>query len=1048
MRFSLRLLWLAVAPRRLAILVGIILLPRSVFAGDPAPRIDYSRDIRPILSDNCFACHGPDASSRKAELRLDRKEDAFRDRKGHAVIVAGDVEASELLARIESDDETSRMPPRKSGKSLTGTQVEILKRWIMQGADWKQHWSLLPPERPAIPKVRNPAWLINSIDDFILARLDAEGLKPSPEAAKTTLIRRVTFDLTGLPPTPAEVDAFLADTTSDAYEKEVERLIQSPRYGEHMARFWLDAARYGDTHGLHLDNYREMWPYRDWVIRAFNGNKRFDEFVVEQLAGELLPNPTLDQLIATGFNRCHVTTNEGGSIEEEVYVRNVVDRVETTGTVFLGMTIGCARCHDHKFDPVTQKEFYQLFAYFNSIDGSPLDGNEAKYPPIVSVPSIEQSASMERIQSQIASVGSKRSEEVAKTPYDDRVDATLGEYVQRSDYVWVEDALPPGAKLSAEGGANHAWAFTSGPDYPVYSGTKSAPLTADGLAQFHFIGANPPLKTGPGDTLFAYVFIDPLRLPKEIMLQWHSDDWKHRAYWGENVIDWGKDGTSERSHVGPLPTTGKWVRLEVDAEKVGIKPGTKLTGFSFTQHGGSVTWDRAGIETFTPQDGQKFETLTAWIQSQRVLGGAGLPKDLQDAVKLDRSKRNDAQKKALRTYFVEHGYSKTSPAVDALNAELANLEGERTKLNAQIATTLIYKESKEPKAAFLLDRGEYDRRRDPVNRVLPSFLPPLPPGASNDRLGIAQWLVAPNHPLTARVAVNRFWQQCFGTGLVKTSEDFGAQGEPPSHPELLDWLAVQFRDDGWDVKRFMKRLVMSATYRQSARVTPDRLAKDPANRFLSRGPRFRLDAEMLRDQALFVSGLMVEQQGGPSVKPPQPAGLWEAVGFVGSNTAIFSPDTGAAKVHRRSVYTFWKRTSPPPQMTTFDAPSREACYVRRERTNTPLQALLLMNETQFVEASRSLAERILRDGGSTSEERLRYAFRLVTGRSPNANDLAELSSTLDTLLSTYMSDVDAAKKLIAVGESKPDARRSPSEVAAWTMMGNLLLNLDETVTKG
>jgi hypothetical protein len=534
------------------------------------------------------------------------------------------------------------------------------------------------------------------------------------------------------------------------------------------------------------------------------------------------------------------------------------------------------------------------------------------------------------------------------------------------------------------------------------------------------------------------------------MLQWHtSKGWSHRAYWGENVIDWGTDGTPERLKMGDLPASKEWVRLEVPVAKLKLKPGTIIDGWAFTQYGGTIYWDKAGIETHTPQDGQVFDSLTAWVRAQRASGSAGLPANLKAIVALDRSKRTEAQADELRTYFIGYAYAKTSGIFEPLRSKLEQAEQTRKQLDEQVPTTLVFREKAgEPKPAFLLKRGEYDQRGEKVGRAVPAFLPPLPPGTPVNRLGLAQWLIAPNHPLTARVAVNRFWLQLFGTGIVKTAEDFGAQGEPPSHPELLDWLAVQFREDGWDVKRFMKRLVMSAAYRQSSRVTPESLAKDPANRLLARGPRFRLDAEMLRDQALFAGGLLVETVGGPSVKPPQPFGLWEAVAYTDSNTAHFTADTGVEKLHRRSFYTFWKRTAPPPQMTTFDAPSRESCQVRRERTNTPLQALLMMNEPQFIEAARALAERTLREGGTAAEDRLKYMFRLVTARSPDAKDAAELTSALKDLTAHYAKEPEAAKQLIAAGETKPDPRFKPAELAAWTMIGNVILNLDEVITKG
>ena len=1020
-------------------------------AGDAKPRpVNFARDVRPILSDNCFACHGPDDQKRKAKLRLDTREGAFAKLEGgEAVIVPGKPDESDLIDRVENDDPELLMPPKKSGKQLTAEQVAVLRRWVEQGATWSAHWAFEPPRKPALPAVKKLAWPITEVDRFILARLEAEGLSPSPEADKTTLIRRVSLDLTGLPPTLGEVDAFLADPSRGAYEKVVDRLLDSPRYGEHMARFWLDAARYGDTHGLHLDNYREIWPYRDWVIRAFNNNKPFDRFVVEQLAGDLLPNPTPDQIVATGYNRCQVSTNEGGSIEEEVYVRNIVDQVDTNGTVFLGLSIGCARCHDHKYDPIRMKDYYQLFAFFNNIDGPALDGNSARWAPIVQVPNEKQAAALRVVDAQIAESKKAIAAEAAKalSAYDTKADAAQSEAELRSDFVWIDDALPVGA--SPQGGG--PWNFVAKPDHPVFSGSLALCNTAQGLDQRFFDNAGRKLKVGAGDTLFAYVYIDPANPPRELMLQWHtSKGWSHRAYWGENVINWGADGTPERLRIGGLPASKKWVRLEVPVAKLKLKPGTIIDGWAFTQYGGTIYWDKAGIETGTPQDGRLFDSFTAWIRAQNASAGAGLPDNVKKLVAIDRAKRTEAQTKELRAYFFEHAYSKTGGTFETLRSKLAEpAERTRKQLNDQIPTTLVFREKAgEPKPAYLLKRGEYDQRGEKVGRAVPAFLPPLPPGAPVNRLGLAQWLVAPNHPLTARVAVNRFWLQVFGTGIVKTAEDFGAQGEPPSHPELLDWLAVQFRDEGWDVKRFMKRLVMSATYRQSSRVTPESLAKDPANRLLARGPRFRLDAEMLRDQAFFAGGLLVETVGGPSVKPPQPSGLWEAVAYTDSNTAHFTADTGVEKIHRRSFYTFWKRTAPPPQMTTFDAPSREACQVRRERTNTPLQALLMMNEPQFIEAARGLAERTLREGGSLAEDRLAYMFRLVTSRSPDTEELAELTSALHDLKAHYTTEPEAAKKLIASGETKPDPRLGATELAAWTMIGNVILNLDEVITKG
>ena len=602
--------------------------------------VNFARDVRSILSDNCFACHGPDDRQRKAGLRLDTKQGVLGKLKsGGAAVIPKNADESDLVFRIETDDAEAKMPPQKSGKKLTAQQIQTLRQWVEQGASWTTHWAFEPPRKTDLPAVKDAGWPRNPIDRFILARLEAEGLHPSPEAEATTLVRRVYLDLTGLPPTPHDVDAFLQGSSDKSYEMLVDRLLDSPRYGEHMARFWLDAARYGDTHGLHLDNYREIWPYRDWVIKAFNVGKPFDQFIVEQLAGDLLPNPTLDQLIATGYNRCQVSTNEGGSIEEEVYVRNIVDQVDTNGTVFLGMTIGCARCHDHKYDPVRTKDYYQLFAFFNNIDGPAMDQNEARWAPVAKVPSVDQTAALDRADKKVAAMRQTIATAAVKAAaaYDAKADADQGEFVQRGDFVWIDDALPQGASPEGDG----PWEFVTRPDHPVASGSTSLRIAAQGFKQRVFETAVRQLKVGEGDTLFAQVFLDPINLPKEIMLQWHTaDGWGHRAYWGQNLVDWGKDGTSERLHIGDLPASGKWVRIEVEAKKVGIVPGTLIDGWAFTQHGGTVHWDRAGIETWTPQEGQMYDSFTAWIRARKADGGAGLPESLKPVLGVERLEAN------------------------------------------------------------------------------------------------------------------------------------------------------------------------------------------------------------------------------------------------------------------------------------------------------------------------------------------------------------------------------------------------------------------------
>ena len=1002
-------------------------------------KIDFNRDIRPILSDNCYACHGPDESHREGGFRLDRKDSAFgKADSDSVVIVPGKPEASELIVRIVTDDVDLRMPPADSTKSLSEDQIDLLKRWVEQGATWQEHWAFIPPVKREPPTVSRADWVRNPIDSFILKRLDYEWLKPSPTASKESLIRRVTLDLTGLPPTLDEVDVFLNDNSEDAYAKVVDRLLRSERYGEHMARYWLDAARYGDTHGLHLDNYREMWPYRDWVVRAFNQNMPYDQFTIEQLAGDLLPNATEDQLVATGFNRCHVTTSEGGSIAEEVHIRNVVDRVVTTGTVFLGMTFDCTRCHDHKYDPFTQRDFYSMSAFFNSIDGNPLDGNKKDPAPVIKVLTSEEKGRIAELNQKAADVRNEIRQQLADYKYVEPETPTEAKLPEPTEFVWIEDSVPEGGR------AQGCWEFVTKPK-PVFSGEKSSTRTATGLSQHFFDQAKSPLKIADGDVFFCYVYLDEKNPPKEIMLQFNDGSWDHRAYWGSDSIDWGKKDSPSRFSKGELPEKGKWVRLEVPVAEVGLKAGAMINGWAFTQFDGTVFWDKAGIVSKADQT-PIYDSLLAWERDQIAAKAASLPAGIKTIVMLDVAKRNEAQQKQLRDYFVENVCSTTRSLFDPLHKSIADAEKKVADIQNAAATTLVFREKKEPKPAHILNRGEYDQKKDEVPRAVPAILPPLPEGAPTNRLGLAQWLTSREHPLMARVTVNRFWQQFFGTGLVKTSEDFGSQGEPASHPELLDWLAVQFQDDGWDVQKTLRRMVMSATYRQAA-VVRGSVERDPENRLLSRGPRFRLDAEVLRDQALFVSGLLVEKLGGPSVKPPQPDGLWFAVGYSGSNTVRFTADTGADKVHRRTLYTFLKRTAPAPQMSIIDAPSREACTVRRERTNTPLQALLLLNDPQYVECARGLAERVLREGGQTAESRAAYLLRLCTGRKPQGAEVSELVSEIDDLQSVYAKDEAAAAKLVAAGSPGTEVPVTTSELAAWTIGANLVLNLDEVLTK-
>ena len=1027
--------------------------PAADSSSPAANLVDFNRDVRPILSDRCFTCHGPDGGTRESPLRFDSRDGAFVDLdSGGRAIVPGDPGASVLLERVAAHGDWSLMPPAEAGDPLTAEQVDTLRRWIEQGADWTGHWSFEPVVKPPVPATAGPAH--NEIDAFLNRTLAEADLPANGPATKAELVRRVTFSLTGLPPTPAEVDAFLADAAPDAYDRLVDRLLASPRYGEHRARYWLDAARYGDTHGLHLDNERSVWPYRDWVVRAFNENQPFDEFTVEQLAGDLLPDPTLDQLVATGFNRCNVTTSEGGSIDEEYRVRYAVDRTETVGTVFMGLTVGCAACHDHKFDPVSQEEFYSLYAYYRGAADAPMDGNALLPPPSVRVESEWQAAERGRLQSRIAAEEHAFRSYVAGLDYPAEAGPPAAKAAtaepERSDFVWVDDAVPAGATPfgdETDGGVN-GWKWSGKSDGPVFRGAVAWERNTRYQGQSLFMNPDAPVVAGEGDAVFVHVYLMPGGNPQAVMLQLHTkkEGWEHRAVWGnKNAIGYGKVDTPARLPRGELPERRKWVRLEVPLADLGLDPGEEIDGLAFTQKGGHVRWDAAGFVSTSARARRIAAARAAWEEAaEDPAVAARLPIDVAAVLKTPAADRGDGEA-LLKGYFRTAVFPELEARFASHEAEITALRAALSRLDASIPNTLVMKDADEPIPAFILERGEYDNPGAPVSPGTPAVLPPLPENAPENRLTLARWLTDPDHPLTARVTVNRIWQQHFGTGLVKTSEDFGFQGEWPSHPELLDWLAAEFVESGWDVKALHRRIVTTAAFRRSAAATPEQLAADPENRLLARGPRYRLDAEAIRDAALAASGLLVEHLGGPGVKPYQPDGLWEAVAFVGSNTQFFRRDGGSA-LFRRSLYTFWKRTSPPPSLSTFDAPTREACVVRRSRTNTPLQALALMNDVQFVEASRHLASRMLTEAGPDDAARLTRGFRLALGRSPSADESAVLATVLERHRADFAADPAAAAQLLEVGASPRAADTDPAEHAAYTLVASLLLNTDAFVT--
>ncbi len=1025
-------------------LAALLLIAAS---GQPTTRaaanepVDFNRDIRPILSDNCFSCHGFDAKKRKADLRLDTAEGAYAVKDGVQAVKPGSPDQSAIIQRILSKDPDEVMPPPDSHKKLTPQQIETLRRWIVAGAPYRKHWSFETPIKPPTPNA--PAGTA-PIDAFLRHELAKNGLTPNPESSKEQLIRRVTLDLTGLPPTPAEIDGFLADQSAEAYHRVVDRLLSSNRYGEHMARYWLDAARYGDTHGLHLDNERSMWPYRDWVVKAFNENLPFDQFTIWQLAGDLLPNATRDQRVASGFNRCNVTTSEGGSIADEWLFRYAVDRTETTMAVWMGLTAGCAVCHDHKFDPITSKDFYSMYSFFYSAADPAMDGNILLTPPVLQLATPEQEAELKNLDQSIAEKQKAAREILAKIQYTDPASLTPPPAAQTNESVWFEDAFPTGAKVESSGGPT---AFITANQGPVHSGTRALKRSATGLAQ-DFYASGPSFTIPANGTFSVWCQLDAAAPPKAIMVQFHSGGWKHRAVWGQHeTIPFGTPNTPEKVLLGNLPELGKWTRLEFPADKLGLKPGTKVDGFAFTQFDGTVYWDHLALSHKTDPAKDPAWSLEAWKRKNQGTRVNELPNDLQTIVrgkKPEEWSEKDAQR--IKDWWLENVYQEARPLVEKVKSERVALEAKKKTLTETIPTTLVMADLPQPRQAHIMERGQYDKPKDKVSRSTPEAFPPLPKKETYTRIDLAEWLLSKDNPLTTRVTVNRFWQQFFGTGLVKSASDFGSQGDTPSHPELLDWLSVTFREDGWDTKRLVRMLVTSAAYRQSAATTPALLAKDPENRLLARGPRFRLDAEVLRDSALFVSGLLNPKIGGKGVRTYQPDNIWEPVGFSGSNTARYTRDSGEA-LYRRSLYTFWKRTAPPPSMTTFDAPPRESFCVRRERSNTPLQSLVLMNDIQHVEAARNFAQRILTEGGTTDPERLAFAWRCTTGRTPSPTESQLVLETLKKQRARYLSAPEDATKLITFGESKPASTLAAPELAAWTLTANLLLNLDETLNK-
>jgi len=1031
--------------RSAALLLLATSLPRSHAADE---KLSFNEHVRPILSQNCFACHGTDAAHRKAGLRLDEPESAYAERKGVRAIVPGNPEASEIWQRIISPHEDEVMPPPDAHKPpLTVAQRDVIKRWIEQGAVYQRHWSFEPIARPALP-AEKPG-LEHPVDRFIAERLAPRNLALSPDAPREALVRRATLDLTGLPPTPAEVDAFVNDRSPDAYARLVDRLLASPRFGENLSRHWLDAVRYADTHGLHLDNVRTIWPYRDWVVNAFNRNLPFDQFTIEQLAGDLLPNPRVDQLVATGYNRNILSTSEGGSIEEEAEARNTADRVDTTAAVWLGLTASCASCHDHKFDPFTTKDYYSLGAFFKGLADRCWDGNVRIAAPIAIIaPDEAKQRHIDHLIAESARLEAglrSRSKELEAAG---RKLVKAGKEPLTYEVIFAEDSDLPTPDTVLAPPPPGEW--RDGAGVPVAGGRRALRLEGDTGRPFVFTAGDVTLTVRNEATAFVHYHGDPARPPRAVSLEFISEEKTRRMIWGD-VAAFEADEVKDALHAGPLPAPGTYARLELSACDAGVKEGKTYTGLRIAQRGGAAWWDRAGAVHMTSDaSADPLLSKDAWIRG--LQGGARtaskliLRHDINFLVGLSGTQQVNEEKRKLEEFFRDYIYGPLRADLEPEAHAARRLMAEQIHYEQTLPVSPISRELAEPLPAHVLIRGQYDKPGEKVSPATPSFLPPLNPrGNRPDRLDLARWMVDPAHPLTARVAANRLWQQFFGAGLVRTPGDFGAQGEPPTHPELLDWLASEYMRLGWDTKAFIRLLMTSRTYRQDSRVTPEMLERDPENRLLARASRLRLDAEVLRDQALAVGGLLVPDIGGAPVKPYQPVNIWEPVAFGGSNTKNYVQDKGAA-LYRRSLYTFWKRTAPAPSMSTFDAPARENFCMVRPRSNTPLQALALMNDVQHFEAARAFAERLLLPTRSDAE-RLAVAFRSATARNPDAGELQLLATALEAHRGQFSRDPEAARRVITNGESKPSDRIPAPEFAAWTMVANLVLNLDETVNR-
>jgi hypothetical protein len=1121
-------------------------------AAQTAQRLDFNQDVQPILASNCFSCHGPDPEMRKAGLRLDLEESAFRKRPGHPdAIVPGRPEQSELIKRIESKDPHHLMPQNAQGeaKPMRPADIAILREWIKEGAVYRPHWAFEKPARPPVPAIaQNNEWAINPIDAFILARLKTEGLQPSPQADKHTLIRRVTLDLTGLLPTPAEVRAFDKDTSPQAYERLVDGLLARPSFGEERARYWLDYARYADTYGLHYDNSRDIWPYRDYLIRSFNSNKPFDQFAMEQIAGDLLPSKNLDPLIASGYVRLGVSSNEGGTIPEELSTNIARERTEAFGATFMGLTVGCAVCHDHKYDPTTQKDFYALTAFFSNIEEKPFNDDRPVWAPVARIPRPRNQEEYDRVwtkRSELAErlrqmrlqrsalveqwlssrQGLPQPVSTDKLTLRLRLDEGGGEVLNNSaphaqpasfpigkakpqwgetTWLWPDFRMDTNTRilLGQTGDYEGNQAFSSGgwfmmryaPNYTLDNASGALLSKMDstqhnrgwdiaitkGIISVELVNEGPKdlairtdpkaKKPAPKPMKEAFQFPTPADLTAKDLAANKPRPKKEAPKKKEEKKPEAKPATPKPaedktplvaikvSSADPLPLDGHWRHIFFTYDGSGKASGVRIyvNGAPVETKVVADTLGQTTIRTQAPmQLGWRYPdenpARETRYQDVRLYGRALTSEEARrlpfedyvaEVTSKPAGKWNADELHAVGDFY----FNNVDQTAKVIASQIAALDSQLDKLSEGGDLTLVSWEKPSIAYANVLTRGVYSARTERVEANTPHYLPALPSGERHDRLALARWTVSPDNPLTARVTVNRMWNEVFGTGLVETTEDSGIMGQRPSHPELLDWLAVEFRESGWNIKHMYKLMVMSAAYRQSAKSTPEQLLKDPKNLLLAHGPRFRMDAEMLRDVALESGGLLVNKIGGPSAKPYQPANVWEQVSYSASDTLNYTQQHGDA-LYRRSLYTYWKRMAAMPDMDAFDAPMRDVVCTRRQRTDTPLQALVTMNDVQWIEAARALAERVIKEGGSQPEKRIDLMSEILLSHDPPPRTVSVLEDSLAQMERHYAGDSKAAHELLGVGEKKSDASIPAPELAAWTMVASEMLNLDETVNK-